>query len=136
VPEAGGGEALPEEVRRLLAERIDSVAKLEVLLLLHRTAPREWAPEPLSQELRIEPSWAAEQLLQLQRAELLAASDTQAGAYRFQPASPELAKAVESLAASYADRRVTVVAQLYSSPIDRIRVFADAFRIRKEESDG
>jgi hypothetical protein len=134
VPDAG--DALPDEVRRLLAERIESIAQLEVLLLLHRTAPMEWGAEAVSRELRIETGWAAELLALLQRADLVAASGADSRLYRFQPAGIELGKAVESLAASYADRRVSVVAQLYSRPVDRIRVLADAFRIRKEDSDG
>lgn len=130
------GSALPEDVRQLLTERLDSIAQLEVLLLLHRSAPREWDREQLSGELRIEPGWAAEQLERLHREGFLVASEGRAGRYRFQAANLDLAKTVESLAATYADRRVTVVALLYSKPVDRIRVFADAFRIRKEENDG
>lgn len=127
---------LPDEVRRLLDDRIESIAQLEVLLLLHRTAPQDWDAEGLSRELRIEPGWAAELLALLRRAELLEGTPGRPGFHRFGPSSPDLAKAVESLAASYADRRVTVVASLYSKPVGRIRIFADAFRIRKEESDG
>lgn len=134
MPDPSGN--LPDEVRRLLDERIESIAQLEVLLLLHRTAPQDWDAEGLSRELRIEPGWAAELLALLRRAALVEESPAGDGSHRFAPASPELAKAVESLAASYADRRVTVVASLYSKPVGRIRVLADAFRIRKEESDG
>jgi hypothetical protein len=50
-------------------------------------------------------------------------------------ASSALEKAVEMLAACYADRRVSVVAQLYSKPTRRIRVFADAFLLRRDDGD-
>jgi hypothetical protein len=30
-------------------------------------------------------------------------------------------------------RRVTVINSIYSKPIDKIRTFADAFRLRKDE---
>jgi len=36
---------------------------------------------------------------------------------------------------SYADRRVTVIGLIFSKPVDKIRSFADAFRIRKDRSD-
>jgi hypothetical protein len=129
-------DGLPEEVRRLLSERLDTIAQLEVLLLLQRTAPREWDAGALSRELRIERRWATEQLVLLHRAGFLEESSAGPGLFRFQPASLELGKAVESLAASYADRRVSVVALLYSKPPAPMRLFADAFRIRKEEDDG
>ena len=129
-------QTVPEAALRFVRRHIHSVSQLEVLLLLHRTAPQDWDAEGLSRELRIEPGWAAELLALLRRAALVEESPAGDGSHRFAPASPELAKAVESLAASYADRRVTVVASLYSKPVGRIRVLADAFRIRKEESDG
>jgi hypothetical protein len=125
-------DRLPEPVRRLL-DRIDSVAQLEVLLLLHRTAPDEWTARQLGDELRLEPAWAAEQLEFLRERGML--GEVEHGTYRFRPDTPELAKAVEALAAHYADRRVAVIALLYSKPTDRIRVFADAFRIRREEDE-
>jgi hypothetical protein len=40
------------------------------------------------------------------------------------------------LAGCYNELRVTVVGVLYSRPVDRIRVFADAFRIRREDEGG
>jgi hypothetical protein len=133
MPEAG--ERLPLAVRQLL-DRLDSIAQLELLLLVQRTAPDEWTAAQLAAELRIEPAWALDQLALLQRSGLLAECEAGSGRYRFAPATPDLAKAVESLAACYSEQRVTVVAQLYSRPVDRIRVFADAFRIRREDDDG
>jgi hypothetical protein len=126
---------IPEEVRALLEGPIDSIAQLEILLVLQRTAPDAWSAEELSAELRIEQAWAAEQLERLRERQLLARLPGP-GSYRFEPATPELMKAVQSLAACYADRRVSVVALLYSRASDQIRGFAGAFRIRREGSDG
>jgi hypothetical protein len=127
-------DPIPQEVRRLLADRIDSIAQLEILLLLHRTAPEGWETERISSELRLQPAWVDEHLRTLREREFLVRAGP--SAHRYHPASPELAKAVSSLAATYADRRVTVVSLIYSKPIDPVRVFAEAFRIRKEEPDG
>jgi hypothetical protein len=134
MPEAAGG--LPEVVRRLVAERIDSIAQLELLLLLHGSAPAEWDAKGIAAELRLDPTWAAEELAKLCRRGLCAETAEDAGRYRFAPASPELANAVALLDASYADRRVAIVALIYGKPVEPIREFAEAFRIRKEESDG
>ncbi|HSJ97049.1 MAG TPA: hypothetical protein VLC53_08250 [Myxococcota bacterium] len=129
------GDRLPLAVRQLL-DRLDSIAQLELLLLLQRTAPDEWTAEQLAAELRIEPAWALEQLALLGARQLLAESEPGSGRYRFDPATPALAKSVEALASCYSELRVTVVGVLYSRPVDRIRVFADAFRIRREDDDG
>jgi hypothetical protein len=129
------GTTLPVVVRQLL-ERLDSIAQLEMLLLLAATAPEEWSAAQIATRLRIEPGWAAEQLGILRARELLTESRESPGHHRFDPATPALAKAVEALADSYADHRVSIVALLYSRPVDRIRVFSDAFRIRREDDDG
>jgi hypothetical protein len=126
-------DELPVEVQELLADRLESIAQLEVLLLLQRSAPEDWDAERLSSELRIERAWAAAQLPRLREQGFLARSGAQH--YRFRPASPELAKAVESLAACYADRRVRVVAQLYSKPTRGVRGFAEAFVLRRDDDD-
>ena len=130
---------LPVEVHELLAERLESIAQLEVLLLLLRSAPEAWDAERLSAELRIERAWAEQQLPKLLAEGFLERiGDTgppAAALYRFAPASPDLAKAAASLAACYADRRVSVVAQLYSKPTRAVRGFADAFRLRRDDGD-
>lgn len=132
---ADPADRLTLPVRQLL-DRLDSIAQLELLLLLHRTAPDEWTAARLAAELRIEPAWALEQLALLRDRDLLVECEPGSGRYRFDPATPALAKSVEALAACYGEQRVTVVSVLYSRPIDRIRVFADAFRIRGEDDDG
>jgi len=127
---------LPEIVERLVLDRIDSIAQLEVLLALHRSAPSAWSAADVGRELRIDPVWAAEQLAVLRDRELLGEAPPGAHRYCFDPATDALAKAVDALAACYADRRVTVVALLYSRPGPPIRALAEAFRIRREDGDG
>jgi hypothetical protein len=134
MPDAEG--AIPEAVRRLLAERIDSIAQLELLLLLHRSAPEPWDAQRVAAELRLEPAWAEGELAELCRRGLCAEASADAPSYRFHPASSELEKAVATLAACYGDRRVTIIGLIYGRPNDPIRQFADAFRIRREDPDG
>src|SRR5688572_16331462 len=106
--------AIPEGVRQLLLERIDSVAQLELLLLFHGSAPQFWDAEQLSAELRIERSWVEDQVHALCEQGLLTQNPQQPNCYHFQPRSSDLAKHVTILAEMYAERRVSVVALLYS----------------------
>ncbi len=39
---------------------------------------------------------------------------------------------MRGLAEGYAERRVTVINLLFSKPVERIRTFADAVRLRKD----
>jgi hypothetical protein len=56
--------------------------------------------------------------------------------YKYQPINAELAAAVEALASAYAERRLKVLEFLFSKPMAPLRVFSDAFRIRKDEKNG
>lgn len=134
--------AIPENVRSFIASHIDSILQLEVLLLLQAQSHREWTSADVAQELRIDAAWASGQMAELAAADLLAASSMSSPssapsgtppAYRYAPRTPELDAAVKGLAREYAERRVTVIGMIFSKPLDKIRNFADAFRIRKEK---
>jgi hypothetical protein len=121
-------------VRRLIADSIDSVEQLEILLLLLQRPERTWSAESVARELRVSSLSAGDRLEDLSRDALLArvkGSDE----YRYAPASAELNEAVKGLATAYTERRVTVINLIFSKPVDKIRTFADAFRLRKKEDD-
>jgi hypothetical protein len=130
-------EGLPELVRRFLADHIHSVVQLEALLLVASSPPREWTPDELAGELRVEVAWAHSQLTELCSRGLLECSE-RGGLYRYNPKTAELDAAVKALAAAYRERRVAVIAFIYAKPPDPIRGFADAFRLRKpkDKADG
>ena len=53
-------------------------------------------------------------------------------ALRYAPASEELRRHVATLATAYDERPVTLVRLIYALRDDKIRSFADAFRLRKD----
>jgi len=124
---------LSQDVRALIVERIDSVVQLEVLLLLQAAPDRAWSAADVAQQLRIDPSWASGQLAELAARGLLAPSSDVPDSYRYAPAAPELDRAVAQLVRDYAERRVTVITMIFSKPMDKLRSFADAFRLRKDK---
>jgi predicted ArsR family transcriptional regulator len=134
-------DAIPDEVKAFIAAHIESVLQLEILLLLHGRAPRQWTAAELAQELRIDAAWASNQLAGLADAGVLgvsaaAAPEATGPAYRYEPRSQEMDRAVAGLAREYEARRVTIIGLIFSKPIDKLRSFADAFRIRKDKTDG
>jgi DNA-binding IclR family transcriptional regulator len=122
---------LPGDVRAFLLAHISSVTQVEALLLMRRIA-EPWTPARLARELRIEPAGAFEQLelLVSQRLVERVAPD----AYRYAPGEAFDA-VVGRLAAIYDDRRVTIIQLIYSRPLGPIRVFADAFRLRRDDKE-
>jgi hypothetical protein len=126
---------LPEGVRQLIADSIDSVEQLEILLLLQQHPARTWTAESVARELRVSPLSAGDRLEDLTRDALLVRVKGNEEEYRYAPGSAALDEAARGLATAYTERRVTVINLIFSKPVDKIRTFADAFRLRKKEDD-
>ena len=118
-----------------VAEHIPSVLALEVLLLLRASRSRSWDAATLAGELRIDRHFAGAQLEALARSGLLERPG-EGASYRYAPSSPERDEIVRELDTEYAERRVSIVTLIYAAPTERVRAFADAFRVRKEPEDG
>jgi DNA-binding IclR family transcriptional regulator len=118
-------------VAKLVAAHIDSVEKLEILLLLRGESETLWTAEQVSRELRRNATSASRCLAQLADGRLLERPDDER--YRFAPADAAVAKQVDRLAETYATRRVAVVQLIVSNPMDSVTTFADAFRFRRKD---
>lgn len=123
---------IPGEVRQFIKDYIRSLFQLEVLLLLHRHRDRDWSPEDIDRELKIGRELANTQLADLHSIGLLTMINNPL-CYRYRPATDELDAAVSKLATAYKERRVSVTSLIYSTPVDEVRIFAEAFRLRKDK---
>ena len=132
-----GQESIPQDVRQFVAACVDSVGQLEVLLLLHGRADRAWTAAQGGEELRVDAGWVTSQLDDLCRRGILARAEAAEPQYRFTPADPAVGRTIASLAALYTTHRVTIISMIFSTPpVDTLRTFADAFRLRKDPTDG
>lgn len=129
------GEEGLEHIKAFISKYIDSVVQLEVLLLIHKEPDRPWSATEVSQRLRVSPAWVVDELANLCNRGLLVRVSGPEIRYRFASHAADLCREVQSLADVYADRRVTIISLIGSKPIDRIRVFTDAFKLRKDGSD-
>jgi hypothetical protein len=129
-------EGIPTDVARFIAENIHSVEQLEVLLLLRGAATQAWSAAGVARELRIAEASASDRLEDLRARGLLARSDEAEATYRFAPADASKSRLVDALAETYATRRVSVITLIFSKPSDPVRLFADAFKIRRSDDDG
>lgn len=122
---------LTDPIRRFIAENIASVAQLEVLLLLRANPERTWTAEDVARSLYTGEPLIAAQLADWATRGLLISPDGKPESYRYAPATPELGELVSGLAEAYRVRRVSVITTIYTQPVDKVRTFADAFRLRK-----
>jgi hypothetical protein len=127
--------AIPDSVKRLIADHVESVSQLEVLLLLQAGGDELWAPDGVARRLKTAPEIADAALSKFARAGIAAVEVDASGEPRFayRPASPAMKNAVDTLAARYATHKTTVIALIFEQPSDAIQDFADAFRLRGED---
>ena len=145
-----GENGINPRVKAFLADHIDSVLELELLLLLRVHGRQQWTPATLAAELKIDPAWAAEQLAKFAGRGLLIRVSANGGAneptttsssvtiesgYRYAPATPQFDADVAAVADAYATHRVTIIGLIFSKPTSTLRSFADAFRLRKDKGD-
>ena len=57
------------------------------------------------------------------------------GCYQYAPRTPELHAVVTRVDEMYRQRRVAVITLIASKPIESVRAFSDAFRIRRKKED-
>jgi hypothetical protein len=121
---------IPYPVRQLIAQHIESVEQLEVLLHLRANSDRGWTADEIAQTLHIQPDSAGRRLDDLCGRGFCAVEGDR---YRYSPAVPAVDAVVGGLAQVYATHRVSVISLIFSKPTDTIQTFADAFRIRRDE---
>jgi hypothetical protein len=105
---------------------------MEILALIAENPGRNWSEGEVYQIIRSNQQSVAT-VLRCFRTDRLLTGDATNG-YRFSPEGPDAHRLASELAKLYRERRVAVIEAIYKSPLDPIRQFADAFRIRKDQS--
>ena len=118
---------VPDGVRRLISEHLESVAQLEVLLLTRAAPEKWWTADEVARAMVTRPAAALGFLRHLHVSGLLAAGD---GGFRYDPPAATGAD-VDELASCYATRRPTIVGLILAGPDEAASSLAEAFRIRR-----
>ncbi|MGH7898587.1 MAG: hypothetical protein ACREQQ_11580 [Candidatus Binatia bacterium] len=127
------GEGFRADVRQFILDFIDSVEKMEVLLLLERESARAWSAEEVAVELRTTAASAAARLEDLSAAGILESIGDSPRRHQLASADPALRELFGAVAHTYRERRVAVITLIYSRPPDAVRELARAFRLRKDD---
>jgi hypothetical protein len=120
---------IPTDVRQFLAEHVDSVALLDVLLLLRAAPEKLWTPADVGRALVTGDAPAAMQLERLREHRLAVDVD---GAYRYAPPADQEAT-VDALAECFARRRHTIIGLIYGATERSAATLANAFRLRRRD---
>ena len=129
--EAMGKQYISDELKAFIKNQIQTVFRLEVLLLLHGKQPKAFTPADVALELGFERDVAREQLGSLVTLGLLLQSNTHEAKYHYDPANMAMGSLVDQLALTYSKRPVPILSLILAEPTDRTRVFAEAFRLIK-----
>jgi hypothetical protein len=130
---------LPEDVRALLREHIESYEQLEVLLLLRRERYEEWTVAAIAARLQVRDELIGSALEGLEAAGLMVVTGAASAAhFAYRPATPGLDAAAGRLDREYAERPIRVIQLMSANAIERVRTsalqtFADAFVLKKKK---
>jgi hypothetical protein len=132
---------LPEDVRALLHEHIESYEQLEVLLLLRRERHEGWTLAGLAARLHLRQELIGSALEGLETGGLVAATGAASERrFAYRPASSGIDAAAGRLEREYAERPIRIIQLMSANAIDRVRsaalhTFADAFVLKKKDTD-
>ena len=121
---------IPDDIRDFILNFVDSIAHIEALMLLRRDPDLSWDGITLAARLYISVDEAKRILDELGARGLLMVDN---GVYRYGCASPELKALVDRLAPIYATQLIAVTNLVHAKTSNRIKQFADAFRLRKDK---
>jgi hypothetical protein len=124
-------ETLSGELQKFIAEHIESLEKLEVLLLLQKAPDAIWSVQDVYQAIQSSHLSVGRGLRELTAHGFLqqVGKDT----FQYRPKTPEVAGQVDLLRTEYQTRRIRVIEGIFSKSAEEMRQFAEAFRIRKEK---
>lgn len=123
---------IPRDIKDFLWKYITSIEQFEILLLLFRQA-KAWPVDAVVCELGAARPVVEKCLDDLVQDGLVA---QQQGFYQIILNNNQQANLLERLSQFYTDRRVTVINLIFTRHLDRIRAFADSFKLTPKDTDG
>ena len=120
---------ISEGLKTFIKEKIQTVLRLEVLLLLHHQQPSSFTAAEVANELGFEKEDVNGQLTTLETLGVVVESNPDKHKYRYHPLNEALRSMVDQLAMGYSKQRVPILSVILAEHPERIRLFAEAFRI-------
>ena len=125
-------QQISQGLKKFIKEKIQTVLRLEVLLLLHHQQTRSFTVAEVANELGFEKEDVNGQLTALETIGVVVESNPDKHKYRYQPVNEALRSMVDQLAVGYSKQRVPILSVILAEHTDRTRLFAEAFRIIRQ----
>lgn len=120
---------ISQGLKKFIKEKIQTVLRLEILLLLHHQQTRSFTVAEVANELGFEKEDVNGQLTALETIGVVVESNPDKHKYRYQPVNEALRSMVDQLAVGYSKQRVPILSVILAEHTDRTRLFAEAFGI-------
>jgi len=125
--------SIPDDVRLFIRANIESVDQFRILLFLRNHPEQEWNVLSICAKLYLRLEAATAELAKPEARGLLTSSE-EPKRYSYNPCSPELENMVKKVAQFDQERPITLIKLIYSLSKD-VQVFADAFKLRKDDKE-
>ena len=122
---------LGEELTKFIAQNIESIEKLEILLTLARSAEKPWSVSDMYQEIQSSMVSVEKRLAELTSAGF---AKRESNGFRYAPNSEEPRRLISTLDQAYRTRRIKVIESIFSRKTEQIQKFAEAFKFRKDNT--
>lgn len=122
---------ISRDLRNFIASNIQSVEQLEILCLLVEDPSKSWSVAEVYRRIQSTERSVQEGLQYFVARDLLTADA--AGIFRYSPKTAKLSASTSELVKAYRERRVAVIEMIYRKPLESVKHFADAFRLRKDQ---
>lgn len=123
---------ISEGLKSFIRYELQTVPRLEILILLHHHQPKALTSEEVALELAFEQSTVDEELAALEASALIIHSDDQVRRYEYHPSNEGLKSMVNQLVMNYSEQRVPILSLILREGPDRLRLFRDAFKMIRE----
>jgi biotin operon repressor len=121
---------IPEDIAAFIRDSVPSIWTLELLLFLRKNEGSAWSTDQLIRELRGSRLLVIDIIASLERAGLVVEESD--SSFRYGPTKAEVDDLILRLDRLSVERPMAVRNAIVSAPHDRVQVFADAFRVKKE----
>ena len=112
---------ISEELKIFIRDKIQTVLRLEVLLLLHDQQSRSFTADEIANQLVFESEATQDQLTALEAIGLAMQPTTGESRYKYPPVNATHGSMVEQLAAAYSTQRVPILSVILADNSDRTR---------------
>jgi hypothetical protein len=125
----------PADVVHFVRSHVRTIEELDVLIFCIDHRDRWWDAAAVAQRASLNASAAMRALDHFVRANLLDIRISDAVRYRFHPGTEDLTMLATAFAAAYHENPVAVVKLVARSAVsDSVRDFADAFRLKRDDT--